>query len=1083
MALCCGFAHKNNGRMAIGQDRAHTAALEPGAVFLMRLRLSILLLGLGLSGPALAQTSNLPVSVRDSFPLGSGGNALCQVQSRSQDAALAGPFDRAWAVVCRDSSLPVGYVFALRGADAAERLATRRNSSVDCAGAAATATSTLLGAGSETQCRWRDPALPYTVATLVKGRTTYVVEGFAAYRSALSLAGRSIVADKALPGEVSVATTSVADSEAYARIQALTLDPQTALAEGYRRNASGDYADAAAYFETLDQRQVQATATQQPLDRTEFLVNTALQRSNLGQFGEADRLFTEAARLPASNAVIERLRRNYEAIHALNQGKYDAAIARLAQPLRVQSATGADTLRDRLELTPALAQRVNAANSAGTRLGFSDELKLSDEERAAILDAQGEALRGTALRLSGDPVAARAALSNALERAIAVRNGRVVSIVRLRAQILTELATIDEARGDVASAETLLRSAADIVAVQYPETRSLAATQARLAAFLIRRGREDEALALYREVIARSGERRDALSGLSRQMAPYFDLLVARMGSDPKISGEFFNASQVLVRPGVAETQAVLSRELSGGNDDAARLFRQSVSLDRSIERARMQYAALTRLEDAAMRTSEIAALEAQIRDLEAQEQATIVGLNSYSRYRAVAQRGISEDELKRKLKPGEVFAKLAVLGQKVYVYVADQSGAQGYQATLSAGELERSVTALRDSISRYDGTNYVTVPFEVGLSRALFTALFAPAESRLLGAHHIIFEPDGAMLRLPINLLVADQASVARYDAAAASPAGDPFDFSMVDWLGKDRIVSTAVSASAFMEARDLPGSQARQAYLGMGKNALVTPERAQASGVRGVQGSGGTGCDWPLEVWGNPISDEELLDARRLVGTDRSDLMTGAAFSDTAVKQRTDLDSFRILHFATHGLVTPPRNDCPVRPALLTSFGAAGSDGLLTFSEIFELKLDADMVILSACDTAGEADVQATREAGIGTGGGSALDGLVRSFIGAGGRAVLASHWPAPDDFDATARLITGLFSAGPGVATGDALLAAGQTLMRDPLTSHPYYWSGFAIIGDAARPLVRVDGPATASASLPSTPAPGGQAAGSR
>ena len=1051
-----------------------------------RLIAALLAVGMAASAPALAQMSDLPVSVRDSFPLGSGGNALCQVQSRAQDAAIVGPFDRAWAVVCRDSALPVGYVFALRGSDTVERLAARRNAAVDCAGATAAA-STLVEGGRENACRWRDPALPYSVASLAKGRTTYVVEGFAAYQSALSLAVNSIVADRALPGEVSVATTSISDSEAYARIQALTLDPKTALAEGYRRNASGDYADAAAYFETLDQRQAGSQAagsTDRPIDRAEFLVNTALQRSNLGQFGEAERLFGEAGRLSAGNATVERLRRNYEAIHALNQGRFAAAIARLAQPLRMASASGADVLRQRLEVTPALARRVNAADPAGTRLGFSDDLKLSDEERAAILDAQAEALKGTALRLSGDPVAARAALSNALERAIAVRNGRVVSIVRLRAQILTELATIDEARGETASAEALLRSAAEIVAVQYPETRSLAATQARLAAFLIRRGREDDALKLYREVIARSGERRDALSGLSRQMAPYFDLLVARMGSDPKLSGEFFAASQVLVRPGVAETQAVLSRELSGGNDDAARLFRQSVSLNRSIERARMQYGALTRLEDAAARTSEIAALEAQIGDLEAQEQATIVRLNGYSRYRVVALQGLAEDELKTKLKPGEVYAKLAVLGQKVYVYVADQQGATGYRAPLSAAELERSVGNLRDSISRYDGANFVTVPFEVGLSRALFAALFGPAQDRLLAARHIIFEPDGAMLKLPINLLVADDASVARYTAATARPEGDPFDVTMVEWLGKSRIVSTAVSARAFMEARELPGSSAKQAYLGMGKNALVTADRARVSGVRSVRSAAEQGCDWPLEVWGNPISDEELIDASRLVGAGRSDLMTGAGFTDTAVKERTDLDTFRILHFATHGLVTPPRSDCPVRPALLTSFGAGQSDGLLTFSEIFELKLDADMVILSACDTAGEADVQSTREAGIGTGGGSALDGLVRSFIGAGGRAVLASHWPAPDDFDATARLITGLFSAGPGVATGDALLAAEQALMRDPLTSHPYYWAGFAVIGDAARPLVRVDGAASAAAAAtPLASKAGVQAAGSR
>jgi CHAT domain-containing protein len=140
-----------------------------------------------------------------------------------------------------------------------------------------------------------------------------------------------------------------------------------------------------------------------------------------------------------------------------------------------------------------------------------------------------------------------------------------------------------------------------------------------------------------------------------------------------------------------------------------------------------------------------------------------------------------------------------------------------------------------------------------------------------------------------------------------------------------------------------------------------------------------------------------------------------------------------------------------------LLTSFGGEASDGLLTFSEIFDLKLDADLVILSACDTAGKASLAATREAGLATGGGSALDGLVRAFVGAGGRSVIASHWPVPDDYDATQRLIAGLFTAPPGTSTAAALGRAQAALMAQPDTSHPYYWSGFVIIGDGAAPVL--------------------------
>src|SRR5690606_2255718 len=108
------------------------------------------------------------------------------------------------------------------------------------------------------------------------------------------------------------------------------------------------------------------------------------------------------------------------------------------------------------------------------------------------------------------------------------------------------------------------------------------------------------------------------------------------------------------------------------------------------------------------------------------------------------------------------------------------------------------------------------------------------------------------------------------------------------------------------------------------------------------------------------------------------------------------------------------------------------------------------------SACDTASLAGLEATRAAGLETGGGQALDGLVRAFIGAGGRQVIASHWPAPEEFDATKRLFSAFFASPPGASQAGALLAAQRQLMDDPETSHPFYWSGFALIGDGERPL---------------------------
>jgi CHAT domain-containing protein len=129
-----------------------------------------------------------------------------------------------------------------------------------------------------------------------------------------------------------------------------------------------------------------------------------------------------------------------------------------------------------------------------------------------------------------------------------------------------------------------------------------------------------------------------------------------------------------------------------------------------------------------------------------------------------------------------------------------------------------------------------------------------------------------------------------------------------------------------------------------------------------------------------------------------------------------------------------------------------------LLSFGEIFDLSLDADLVILSACDTASGGGAAATEEAGLASGGDFALDGLVRAFVGAGGRMVVASHWPVPDDYNATQRLITGLFTAPPGTGTAAALRRAERALMDEADTSHPYYWAGFAIVGDGAAPVIR-------------------------
>jgi CHAT domain-containing protein len=121
-------------------------------------------------------------------------------------------------------------------------------------------------------------------------------------------------------------------------------------------------------------------------------------------------------------------------------------------------------------------------------------------------------------------------------------------------------------------------------------------------------------------------------------------------------------------------------------------------------------------------------------------------------------------------------------------------------------------------------------------------------------------------------------------------------------------------------------------------------------------------------------------------------------------------------------------------------------GDNGYLAMSDILQINLDADWVILSACNTAGGGDK-----------GAEALSGLARAFFYAGARAVLVSHWAV--DSAATMSLITSTFSVmqrDPGIGRADALRRAMLALIAsdEPRAAHPMYWAPFVVVGEGAR-----------------------------
>lgn len=994
-----------------------------------------------------AAARTLPVSVRSSFRVGTAG-VVCSAQVTPTDTRLQAMFDRAYTLSCRDAAGPVGTLIAVQrplAIDAAPDVGAPAAAGADrvCGPAGRVAIPGLGDAGAMV-CRDPRSGLDYRRYALRRAEVSYVVEGLAAYDSALQLALASVVLDRPVPGEIKVATTEVTDAAAFARLQAGLLDPRGLRGEGYLRNNGSSFAESAAFFEVLAERH--RTGENERAEQADALANEGLQQSNLANFAAAARLFgeSESAALPG-DGLAQRLLRNYRAIDLLNQRAPDSAEAQLAKPVDPVSAIYNPGLLGAGEINLPLAEAINRENAAFKRLGAADPA-LTRAEKAEILDAQAQALGATAARMAGRADEAARGFVAARQRLASVRNGQVASIVWLRAEIDIELANLAAAAGRRGEAEAGFDRAIGTLAETYPASPAVLSAMARKAAFLAQAGDRAGARRLYADVVDQSAKIADSGTTLRDLLAPYFALLAGESDQDAARAAAAFAAAQVLERPGVAQTQAILARQLAQGNDAAAALFRLSLARSRDVARAEGEVARLNALTaPTAAESAELAAQQDTLATLRREQTELVARLSAFPRYTALAPQRVTLAEMQAALGQGEAYYKLIAVGEDLYGVYATSGSARLLPIALTRAGLTREVQAIRNSIVTIEQGKVVNRPFDLDRSRALYKALFGAVEAGMPAVRHLVFEPDAAMLQLPPGVLVTADAGITAYKARTVDIDADAFDFTGIAWLGRGRAISIAVSPRAFLDIRKLAPSHAVRPYLGFGDNAV--PQLRPATAVA-------TDCDWPLAMWQRPVKPEELLYAARTMGG-MSSTRTGTSFTDTALLADTTLDQYRVLHFATHGLVSAPRKDCPARPALVTSFGAAGSDGLLSFREIFDLRLDADLVILSACDTAGMATVAASREAGVTTGGNYALDGLVRAFTGAGARAVIASHWPVPDDFNSTRRLIEGMIAGRAGSSVGDALAEAEGRLMDDAQTSHPFYWAAFVIVGDGAKP----------------------------
>lgn len=422
---------------------------------------------------------------------------------------------------------------------------------------------------------------------------------------------------------------------------------------------------------------------------------------------------------------------------------------------------------------------------------------------------------------------------------------------------------------------------------------------------------------------------------------------------------------------------------------------------------------------------AEIRAAGEQAEALERQVQ------GQYPRYAGLVARNlVGAEELTPLLKPDEALVTMLVAPAVTYVVALRGSVATGHRVAISAADLTELVARVRAGVDWPDGTER---KFDLAASRELHRLLIAPLEPHLRGVLRLVVVPGGPLQSLPFALLAA---------------GGDGQDYGKQDWLARRFAIATAPSLVAFRDLRQAKvRAAAPQPFIGFGD-----PDFAGTrGGTRGVQ-TLANACRRGLAPTAElrdlprlPESADELARIAQTLKAPATNVVLGAKATETAVKA-AKLSDYRVVMFATHGIL-PSEIKCLGEPALALTppkGASARDDGLLNASEVVALSLNADFVVLSACNTA-SADGKLS---------GEALSGLTRAFFYAGARAALVSHWAVASE--PTVALTTGTFAAyarEPAQGRAQALRAAQIAMMDKPATAHPIFWAPFVLVGDGS------------------------------
>jgi len=412
---------------------------------------------------------------------------------------------------------------------------------------------------------------------------------------------------------------------------------------------------------------------------------------------------------------------------------------------------------------------------------------------------------------------------------------------------------------------------------------------------------------------------------------------------------------------------------------------------------------------------------------------------------------------------------------EHTFIWAIPKSGPVGLaKVPIGKSKMAGKVAKLRKALNPGEVYGILELPqFDLELAHSIYEQTLKPVEAAWKDAKHLMVITQGPIGQIPLSILPTN----AKFRTEAAHDEPVFSNYQNVDWLIKTHSVTVLPSVSALLNLRNIvPQITERATYAGFGdpyfnqeQLAAAENEAQQAQMQLAMRNA-------PIQMRGIRVTEAGALDKKKIASIDISmlnrlpdtreeviniaetlkadpekDVYIGKQASELTIKS-LDLSNRKVVVFATHGLV-PGDLDGLDQPALALSSpdvtGNKDEDGLLTMGEIMGLRLNADWVVLSACNT-GAAEGE----------GAEAVSGLGQAFFYAGARSLLVTGWPVET---VSAKLLTtDLFKRqleNPGINRTEALRQTMNAMISKNHKqgfsyAHPIFWAPYAIVGDGRR-----------------------------